>query len=73
MQKNKIVWGSVISLVKRSCKNVLALGGSPGLVVMGGDSCSKGHRLESQCHMLDGHFSTFIGCKNCNFCLKRQK
>ena len=32
-------------------------GGSPGLVVMGGDSCSKGHEFESQHHILDGHFS----------------
>ena len=27
----------------------------PGLVVMGGDSCSKGHGFESQRHILDGH------------------
>ena len=31
------------------------LGGSPGLVVMGGDSRSKGRGFESQCHILDGH------------------
>ena len=33
------------------------MGGSPGLVVMGGDSCSKGRGFESQHPMLDGHFS----------------
>ena len=32
-------------------------GGSPGLVVMGGDSRSEGCGFESQCHILDGHFS----------------
>ena len=30
---------------------------SPGLVVMGGDSCSKGWGFESQRCILDGHFS----------------
>ena len=32
-------------------------GGSPGLVVMGGDSCSKGRECESWQHILDRHFS----------------
>ena len=27
------------------------------LVVMGGDSCSKGREFESRFHILDGHFS----------------
>ena len=31
--------------------------GSPGVGVMGGDSCSKGSGFESQPHILDGHFS----------------
>ena len=31
--------------------------GSPGLVVMGGDSCSKGREFESWHHKLDEHFS----------------
>ena len=39
------------------------LGGSPGLVVMGGDSCSKGCVIESKHCILDGHFFTFICCK----------
>ena len=30
------------------------------LVVMGGDSCSKGCEFESLHHLLDGHFFTFI-------------
>ena len=45
-------------------------GGSPGLVIMGEDSCSKGFGFESRHRMLDGHFShkfvvkvvlTFVG------------
>ena len=32
------------------------LGGSPGLVAMGGDSCSEGCRFESQHSILDGRF-----------------
>ena len=28
---------------------------SPGIVVMGGDSRSKGRGFESQCRILDGH------------------
>ena len=49
-------------------------GGSPGLVVMGGDSHSKGHEFESWHRILDGHFFTYIGCKNYNdVCLKRLK
>ena len=35
------------------------LGGSPGLVIMGGDSCSKGHEFESHHSILDGHFCSF--------------
>ena len=34
----------------------LKVGGSPGLVVMGGDSCSEGCGFESQHRILDGHF-----------------
>ena len=38
------------------------------LVVMGGDSCSKGRGFESKHHKLDGHFFTFIFClKNLMF------
>ena len=45
----------------------------PGLVVMGRDSCSKGHGFESQHRILDGHFFTYICCKNRGVCLKRPK
>ena len=38
-------------------QNYLKKGRSPGLVVMGGDSCSKGCGLESQHCLLDGNFS----------------
>ena len=34
---------------------VKGLGGSPGLVVMGGDSCSKGHGFKSWQCILDGN------------------
>ena len=44
------------------------------LLVMGGDSCSKGRGFESQHCILDGHFFTLICCKTCNdVCLKRPK
>ena len=49
-------------------KNVLVYGGSPGLVVMGGDLCSKGRAFESQHYLLDGHIFTFIYCKNSSVC-----
>ena len=38
-----------------------------GLVVKGGDSCSKGRELESQRQILDVNSFTFVCCKNCNF------
>ena len=41
----------------------IAWGGSPGLVVMGRDSCSEGRGFESRCRILDGHFITLICCK----------
>ena len=50
------------------------MGGTPGLVVMVGDSCSDVRGFESQNHLLDGHFFTYICYKNCNDdCLKRPK
>ena len=50
-------------------------GGSPGLVVMGGDSCSEGCGYKSRCRTLDGHdiFSHRFIVKNCIVCLKRLK
>ena len=38
-------------------------GGRPGLVVMGGDSCSNGYEFESQCRVLNGHFSHIFDVK----------
>ena len=50
------------------------MGGSPGLVVMGGDTYSEGCGFKSRHCILDGHFFTYICCKNCNdVCLKRPK
>ena len=40
-------------------KTISKLGGSPGLVVMGDDSCSRGHGFESRCSILDGHLDIF--------------
>ena len=40
---------------------------------MGGDSCSKGRGFESHYCIMDGHFFTFICCKNCSICLKKKK
>ena len=37
-------------------------GGSPGLVVMGDDSCSRGHGFESRYCILDGFDITLICC-----------
>ena len=54
--------------------NTTALGGSPGQVVMGRDSLPEGRGFESWHRILDGHFFTYIRCKNCNHvCLKRPK
>ena len=39
---------------------------SPGLVVMGGGSCSKGCGFESWHPILDEHCFPYICCKNCN-------
>ena len=44
---------------------------SPGLVVMGDDSCSKGRGFKSLRRILDGHFSHWFVVKI--VCLKRQK
>ena len=49
------------------------MGRSPGLVVMGGDSRSKGHGFKSRHRIVDGHFSHIFVVKICNVCLKRPK
>ena len=51
----------------------MALGGSPGLVVMGRDSCSKGRGFESRHRILDGHLSHIFVVKIVMFVLKRPK
>ena len=52
---------------------IMRKGGSLGLVVIGDDSCLKGCGFESWRHILDGHFFTYICCKNCIVCLNRSK
>ena len=51
------------------------LGGSLGIVVLEGDSRSKGHGFESRRRILDGHdiFSHWFVVKSCIVCLKRPK
>ena len=45
---------------------------SPGLVVMeDGYSCSEGCGFKPLRHILDGHFFTYMCCKNSNVCMKR--
>ena len=55
------------ALRKTVNSNLKEVGGSPGLVVIREDSCSKGHGFESRRRVLDGHVFTFICCKNCYF------
>ena len=48
-------------------KHYLAFCGTPGLVVMGDDSCLRRRGFESLRHILDGHdILTWICCKNCD-------
>ena len=48
------------------------MGGSPGLVVMVDNSCSKGHGFKSWRHILDGHFSHWFVAKIVLFTWKYQ-
>ena len=48
-------------------------GGSPGLVVMGRDSHSKGCGFDSWCRILDGHFSHLFVVKIVKFVWKDRK
>ena len=47
-------------------------GRSPGLVVMGGDSCSEACGFISQYRIVDGHFLHLFAVK-CNFCTYLEK
>ena len=49
--------------VKCDIRLATALDGSPGAVVMGGDSPLRGCGLESQLWRLGGHFSHYIAVK----------
>ena len=68
---NKKEVGFCPYLKKRSCfaekgdEEKQLFGGSPGVVVMGEDWCSRGCEFKSQHRILDGHFFTFICCKIC--------
>ena len=56
---------------ENSYKHAVTEGGSPGLVVMGRDSRSKGRGFNP---VTVWTFFTYICCKNCNdVCLKRPK
>ena len=63
-------WSVVTSLVN-VIKLYWELGGSPGLLVIGGDSCSKGCGFESQPCIPDGHFSHLFVVKIVMFVSKR--
>ena len=45
----------LLEKIENIVNNLLLLGGSPGLVVMGGDSCSEGRGFKSRHCILDGH------------------
>ena len=58
-RSNVLWWPSnfLIKFKRRQSEQIKRQSGgeSPGLVVMGDDSCLRGHRFESWCHILDGH------------------
>ena len=56
---NKSDWCKVCKCGANFCTP----GGSPGLVVMGDDSWSRGRWFESRCHLPDGHFSHWFVVK----------
>ena len=62
-----------LRLLKHSGRKNSKVGGSPGLMVMGGDSCSKGREFESWHRIPTGwtFFRISICCKNCNVCYER--
>ena len=52
---HKMIHNCSVLFPTLALKQCYALGWSPGLVVMGDDSCSKGCGFESRRHLLDGH------------------
>ena len=50
----------LLALTVFLCGTNAIFGGSPGTLVMWGDSCSEGHGFESQHCILDGHFHTYL-------------
>ena len=58
-----LIESSPRSYANDKSKSLLIAGGSPGLVVMGRDSCSEGCGFESQHQILDGHFSHIVVVK----------
>ena len=48
-------------------KKTHKLGGSPGLMVMGGDSCYEGCGFESHHQIQDGHFTRIFVVKIVTF------
>ena len=62
----------IYSLILVSVLKNSLLGRSPGLVVMGGDSCSEGCGRKSQHRTLDGHFSHLFVVKIVMFVWKEE-
>ena len=58
LQRCTNIFQWLLTYFERGSINVL--GRSPGLVVMGDDSCLRGHGFESRHRILDGHFFTFF-------------
>ena len=71
MHCNVYVLGSYVWGWKQGSNVTIKFKGSPGLVVMGGDSRSEDCKFKSQHCILDGNFFTLICCKICNFRLKK--
>ena len=49
------------------------MSGRSGLLVIGGDLCSEGHRFESQYHIIDENFLHMFVVQKCNACLKKTR
>ena len=64
------MWALSVPIFRIEIIKMFILGESPGLVVMGWDSCSEGRGFESQRHLLDGHdiFSHWFVVKTVLYC-----